>query len=350
MKKQLIAVLFGGVSPEHAVSCLSAAMVLREIDRTRFDVLPIGILENGRWVLAEVPPEAVADRSWEQRTDLPEVLFSPTRDCSGGFRIDGKVVRPDCMYPVLHGENGEDGTVQGMFRMAGIPFVGSDVTASALCMDKIFTKFVCDRAGILQARFVALTDATDGTQVASGIAEAETNLGYPLFVKPANTGSSVGVSKARNREELTRAIALAASFDKRVLVEEAIDGYEVEVAILGNKELLASGVGQIVPTQEFYSYDAKYNDASSALIFDPDFPAETVAALQNTAKQVYTLLSCKGLSRVDFFLRKSDLAVIFNEINTLPGCTAISMYPKLMERAGISNRDLITRLIELAME
>ncbi|MBQ4047177.1 MAG: D-alanine--D-alanine ligase [Clostridia bacterium] len=347
MKKQIICVLFGGVSPEHAVSCRSGAMVIEHIDRERFEVLPVGIRRDGAWFLTADCAETVRSGAWETDPASVPVVFSPSRaegEC--GLLIDGKWVRPDCIFPVMHGENCEDGSMQGLFKLAGIPFVGCGVASSAVCMDKIYTKMVCTYGGILQADWVAASDISEPAESVADRCEAK--LAYPMFVKPANTGSSVGVSKAKDRNALIAAIDEARRYDRRVLIEENIDGYELECAVMGNNAEVVSGIGQVLPTQEFYSYDAKYNDASSALIFDPDFPAETVALLRKTAADVYRLLDCKGLSRVDFFLRKSDGKVIFNEINTLPGFTSISMYPKLMERIGISNTEMITRVIETA--
>ena len=248
---------------------------------------------------------------------------------------------------MLHGENGEDGSIQGLFTLAGIPFVGSGVTSSALCMDKIYTKMICAHEGIRQAAWIPAADP--GEKAEAVAARVEACFAYPVFVKPANTGSSVGVSKAKNRAALIEAIALARRYDSRVLIEEYIEGMELETAVLGNEAEIVSGIGQIIPTKEFYSYDAKYNDETSALVWDPPIPDEKATELRRTAAHVFRLLGCRGLSRVDFFLRKSDGAVIFNEINTLPGFTSISMYPKLIERLGISNTEMITRLIEAAL-
>lgn len=348
MSQQLICALFGGVSPEHEVSCRSGAMVLEHIDRTRFQVLPIGIRKDGVWMLTADDAELVRSGAWETLPDNRPVLVSPAASGEAcGLLVGETWLHPACIFPVLHGENGEDGSIQGLLTLAGIPFVGSGIAASALCMDKIYTKIVCASEGIPQAAWVAVTDPDESAEDAA--ARVEERFAYPVFVKPANTGSSVGVSKAKNHEELVAGIREARRFDSRILVEEFIDGLELETAVLGDRAELVSGVGQIVPTQEFYSYDAKYNDESSQVIFDPPIPAEAVKELQSLAARIFRLLNCRGLSRVDFFLRKRDQQVIFNEINTLPGFTSISMYPKLIERIGISNREMITRLIEAAM-
>ncbi|PWL53456.1 MAG: D-alanine--D-alanine ligase A [Clostridiales bacterium] len=348
MKKQSICVIFGGVSPEHEVSCRSGAMVLEHIDRERYDVWPVGIRKDGAWLLTTDCPDKVRSGAWTDEPQNRPVVFSPSRlSGEAGLLVDGEWRRPDCVFPILHGENGEDGSMQGLFTLAGIPFVGCGVTASALCMDKIYTKMICSCEGIAQAEWVAVTDPEETAEAAA--ARVEARFAYPVFVKPVNTGSSVGVSKAKDRAALIEAISLARRYDSRVLVEEFIDGFELETAVLGNGAEIVSGIGQIVPTQEFYSYDAKYNDETSALVFDPPIPAEKTAELRRTAARVFRLLGCRGLSRVDFFLRKSDGQVIFNEINTLPGFTSISMYPKLIERLGISNTEMITRLIEAAL-
>ena len=292
MKKQTICVLFGGVSPEHAVSCRSAAMVVEHIDRERFDILPVGIRRDGAWILTADCAETVRLGAWESDASGKPVVFSPSRAAGeSGLLIDGVWVRPDCVFPVMHGENGEDGSIQGLFQLAGIPFVGCGVASSAVCMDKILTKIVCTHGGIAQADWVA---ATDWSESAESVADrCEAALPYPMFVKPANTGSSVGVSKAKDRAALIAAINEARQFDRRVLIEENIDGYEMECAVMGNNAETVSGIGQILPTQEFYSYDAKYNDASSELIFDPDLPQVVTDELRTNAAKVYRLLDCK---------------------------------------------------------
>lgn len=348
MNQKVICVLFGGVSPEHEVSCRSGAMVLEQIDRTRFQVLPIGIRKDGAWMLTADDVEQVRSGAWETAPDNRPVMVSQSRSgACCGLLVGDTWLHPDCIFPVLHGENGEDGSIQGLFTLAGIPFVGSGIAASALCLDKIYTKIVCAAEGIPQAAWVAVTDPSESAEAAA--ARVEARFEYPVFVKPANTGSSVGVTKAKDHAGLVAGISEARRFDSRILIEEFIDGLELETAVLGDRAEIVSGVGQILPTQEFYSYDAKYNDDSSQAIFDPQIPAETVEQIQSLAARIFRLLNCRGLSRVDFFLRKKDQQVIFNEINTLPGFTSISMYPKLIERLGISNREMITRLIEAAM-
>lgn len=252
-------------------------------------------------------------------------------------------------FPVLHGLYGEDGTVQGLFELAGIPYVGCGVLASAASMDKISTKIFADRIGVRQARYVTDT-ARDCSRISETADKVERELGYPVFVKPSNAGSSRGVSKAQNRTELEKAIALAKEHDHRVLVEEMIRGREVECAILGGQDPRASKVGEIVAAAEFYDYDAKYNSEDSQTAIDPDLPPDVKEKIRETAVAVFKEVDAYGLSRVDFFVENDTDEVIFNEINTFPGFTDISMYPMLWEAMGLDRTELLDRLIELAYE
>lgn len=349
MDKKTICVVFGGVSPEHEVSCASAASVIGNIDRARFDLIIIGITREGRWLLTQADIKEIGNGEWSSREDCEEVVFSPSRGEKSGIHTAGGILQPDCVFPVLHGENGEDGRIQGLFALAGIPFVGCATASSAVCMDKAFTKQICAQSGIKQAECVFVFASEIEKNAGEARTRVEEKLSYPVFVKPANTGSSVGVTKVKNRDDLQAALAFAGKYDEKILVEEFIDGLELEVAVMGNREPVASGIGQILPSREFYSYEAKYIDGTSGLVFDPDIPEKVAAKVRETALRVYKLLGCRGLSRVDFFLRGSS-EVIFNEINTIPGFTSISMFPKLFERAGIPYTEQITKLIELAFE
>ncbi len=344
-----VLIIFGGVSPEHDVSRVSASSVLSNIDREKFEVRVVGITKAGRWLETDAAPCDIASGKWESLGGKP-VLFNPARDSSGGFYIDGRRYMPDVVFPVLHGENGEDGRLQGLLTLAGIPFVGCGCASSAVCMDKGFTKQVCAWAGIGMADWVLATRREISEDIDLIVSNVEAKFAYPVFVKPANTGSSVGVSKAKNRDALLDALNSAAKYDSRVLIEEFIDGRELEIAVLGNEKAIASGVGEILPSRDFYSYEAKYEDGTSGLVFDPELPEGKTEELRAAAVKIFTLLDCRGLSRVDFFLRKSDNAVIFNEINTLPGFTGISMYPKLFGRCGIPYAELITRILDLAVQ
>ena len=357
MKKQ-IAVVFGGKSSEHEISCISAGNIIRKIDRERYDVHAIGIDMEGTWryigivsdddseVDARICDKAIAD---EKR----QIGISMDRKVPGLLINDNEVVRCihiDVWFPVLHGRNGEDGTIQGLFEMSGIPYVGCGVMASSAGMDKISTKNFADHVGVTQAKYVIDVSKNSET-VERTVERAEAELGYPMFVKPSNAGSSKGVSKAHNREELIKAIASAKENDHRILIEEFIDGREVECAVLGGEQVEASCVGEILSAAEFYDFDAKYNNAASKTVVDPeDLPDEAKAQIREDAVMIFKALDGYGLARVDFFVRRSDGCVIFNEINTLPGFTNISMYPMLWAAMGVEQKELITKLIEIAAE
>ena len=352
MKKRL-AVIFGGQSSEHEVSCVSAANIIKSLDKDKYEIHMIGITKEGHWLYVETP-EAIADGIWRDGT--AGAVISPDRETGGILRIEGgrcETIPIDVVFPVLHGLYGEDGTVQGLFELAGLPYVGCGVLASAVSMDKISTKIFVERLGIRQASYV--TDTAKNMEDFDRTAEqVEQKLGYPVFVKPSNAGSSQGVSKAGDREELERAVALAKKHDSRVLIEEAIDGREIECAVLGGRECKASPVGEILSAGEFYDYDAKYNfdnkysGAESETVVDPDLPETVKETIRDNAVDIFRAVSGFGLSRVDFFVERGTDEIIFNEINTLPGFTGISMYPMLWEAAGISQTELLDRLIELA--
>lgn len=345
-----ILVLFGGCSSEHDVSVVSASSVISNIDASKYNIFMMGITKDGKWYLYEGPADALPEDRWLVSGKLTKACVSPDRDIHGiiAERETGpEHIRIDVAFPVLHGKNGEDGTVQGLFQLAGIPFVGCDMTSSAVSMDKIFTNTIADENGIDQARWDCITkyDYETGAKRLEDIAE---KLGYPIFVKPANAGSSVGITKAHDFDELKSALDLALQHDTRILFEEFIDGYECECAVLGNDELFTGTVGQITPANEFYDYDAKYSNAASILNIPALVPEETREKIACEAKKVYKALGCSGFSRVDFFVSKADGRVLFNEINTIPGFTSISMYPKMIEAAGISYGELCDRLIALA--
>lgn len=353
MQKWNVCVLFGGISPEHAVSLRSAESVLNNMDKEKYNIFPVGITQEGKWYLyGGKDYSQLPDGSWLEHADNCPAAISPVRGVGLLCFTDGGVTKQhlDVVFPVLHGENGEDGAMQGLLQMAGIPYVGPRVSASAVAMDKTLTKMVVDNAAITQAAWVLVRKDDIQKAVDDVIRNVETKFSYPVFVKPAGTGSSVGVSKAANREELMVALVQAGKYDDKILVEEFIDGREVEVAVLGNTAPVASVVGEIDSGAEFYDYDAKYiNDTSVAYI--PARIPETVAEeLREKAVKVYKAVGCRGLSRVDFFVTHKDGRVVFNEINTLPGFTSISMYPKLFAASGIPYDELIDQLLQLAME
>lgn len=353
MQKKRIAVIFGGKSSEHEVSRVSASYVISKIPTDQYEIITIGITKQGRWLLYNGELSAVADGSWENDKGNKTAFISPDPSVGGITVIEENgcsIIKLDVVFPVLHGKNGEDGTIQGLFELAGIPYVGCGVLASADCMDKIVTNIMFEQAGIAQAGFTWFYASDYEKESEKYLDQVENDLkNYPVFVKPANAGSSVGVSKAANREELKAAVIKAAKEDSRILIEENIIGKEVECAVLGNDEPVASVPGQIAPAAEFYDYDAKYNNADSKLYIPAQISDELITKVQQTAVKAYRALGCSGLSRVDFFVTDDD-RVLLNEINTLPGFTSISMYPKLMAASGTEGSDLIVRLIELAFE
>ena len=349
MQKKRIAVIFGGKSSEHEISRISASYVISKIPEDKYDIL-IGITKDGRWLMYSGDIQKISDGSWENDAGNRTAFISPDPSIGGITVITDsgcEIIKIDCVFPVLHGKNGEDGTIQGLFELAEIPYVGCGVLGSADCMDKIVTNIILDYAGIEQADFTWFYSADYFKNPDKYISETEKKLEYPVFVKPANAGSSVGVSKAANREELKSAVVKASGEDGRILIEENITGKEVECAVLGNDEPFASVPGQIAA--EFYDYDAKYNSSESKLFIPAQISEELMEQVRKTAVQAYRILGCTGLSRVDFFVT-DDGRVLLNEINTLPGFTSISMYPKLMDASGIGGNDLTERLIELAFE
>jgi len=350
-----LAILFGGLSSEHEISCISAASVLRNTDRGQYRVYPVGITRDGRWFLyGDADPDKIQDGSWEQELSLAPAQLSPDRGIHGLTVLRGQGVehiRLDCVFPVLHGFGGEDGTVQGLCTLAGIPFVGPGVSASANSMDKSLTKAIVARTGVRQAAYY-LALAPDFSRDPQGSAQAAADAvgSWPIFVKPCSSGSSVGVARANNLDELRAGLEEAFRWDSKVLAEEFIDGHEIEVAVLGNDSPTASVAGEIAPAQDFYTFDAKYRDESSKLYIPAHIPDAAMETVRENAVRIFTALGCKGLSRVDFFCTYQGDEIVFNEINTIPGFTSISMYPKLFAYAGIPFPELIDRLVALAME
>lgn len=348
MSKQNLAVIFGGQSSEHEISCMSASNIIQCIDAQRYDIILVGITKEGHWVEA-ADLNAVSDGSWRQ--SKTSIVLSPDATRRGLYRMseDEKVqfVHLDVIFPVLHGLYGEDGTVQGLFKLAGIPFVGCGLFASAAGMDKLYTKIIVDTLGIRQAKYVPVYKE-ELPKMDEVVARVESALEYPVFVKPSRAGSSKGVNKAANREQLKNALIEAADNDRKILVEETIIGREVECAVLGNLDVKASGVGEILSADEFYDFDAKYYNSESKTLVDPPMPENMREQIREDAVKIFMALDGRGLSRVDFFLTENG--VVFNEINTLPGFTAISMYPMLWEAQGIPKKELVQKLIDLAFE
>ena len=340
-----VAIIFGGRSGEHEVSVASARSVMGAIDRERFEVVPVAIARSGAWLtVAETQAAltrvegrnlATIEVEGEGLLERPEVL--------------GLLREVDVAFPVMHGTQGEDGSLQGLFELAGVPYVGAGVTASAIGMDKGVQKALWKEAGLPVAHWLTLLRTTCERAPQEAARQVERAFAYPVFVKPANSGSSVGVSKVRSREDLADAFAEAGRWDRKILVEQAITGREIECAVLGNDAPQASPLGEIVPAAEFYSYEAKYVDDSTRLIAPAELPDNLVGEFQRLALAAYKTIDCAGMARVDFFL-PPDGSPVLNEINTIPGFTRISMYPRLWQLADLSYPALIGRLIELGLE
>ena len=353
MKKLNVCILFGGMSPEHEVSLRSAESVLNTIDKEKYNVYPVGITKDGDWIWFKGTDYAMLPAGvWAEYPENRRCAISPIRG-QGLLCFEGDcVVREhiDVVFPVMHGENCEDGAMQGLLKLAGIPYVGPHVSASAVAMDKTLTKLVMDNAGIPQAAWQQVRGGELKHRLEQIVESLEGRFTYPMFVKPAGTGSSVGVSKAADREKLVKALEFAAKYDDKILVEEFIRGREVEVAVMGNDNPVASICGEIDSGAEFYDYEAKYvTDTSTSYV-----PARISEGAQEQVRELavkgYKAIGCQGLSRVDFFVCYDDERIVFNEINTLPGFTSISMYPKLFAASGIPYQQLIDQLLELAME
>ena len=352
MKKKVL-VLFGGVSSEHDVSVVSARSVIENTPRDKYNLILIGITKDGRWFKYDGDVANLPEDKWlDDSEHLTRAIVSPDREDHGilVFNEDGiEKIHIDVVFPVLHGKNGEDGTIQGLLQLAQIPYVGCDATSSGVCMDKAVANAVADAFDIPQAKWCAFTQYTFNKDRQQCIEYAVNKLGFPIFVKPANAGSSVGITKAHNVNELIEAMAVAFKEDKKAVLEEFIDGHEVECAVLGNDEPIPAEVGEIKAAADFYDFDAKYNNPQSELCIPADIPEEKRNEVRVQAVKAYKALGCEGMSRVDFFVRKSDGAVLLNEINTIPGQTPISMYPKLFEAAGVPYKELIDRLIGCAL-
>lgn len=348
--KKTVAVIFGSQSSEHEVSRISAATIINNINPDKYYIIPIGITKQGKWLIYNGPVDNIKNGEWE-KFGTPAII-SPDTTHKAILKIVGdkiKTIPIDVIFPVLHGAFGEDGTIQGLFEMAQIPYVGCGVLASAVSMDKLYTKIIVNSIGdIAQAEYVKVY-SYELEKINPVVKKIEKNLGYPCFIKPSNAGSSVGITKAHNADELKEGLKKAAGYDRKILVEKAITGREVECAVLGNENKIeASTVGEVLAAAEFYDYDAKYNNDNSKTVIPADLPEKIVEEIQDKAKRIFMALDGAGLSRVDFFVENETNRVIFNEINTLPGFTSISMYPMLWEQEGVNKTELIDKLIELA--
>ncbi len=351
MRKIKVAVLFGGVSAENEVSLQSAKNVIEAIDRSKYDIIPIGIDKDGRWYLNS-PAEYLLNSEDPKLIKLNKENSSAKSVSMVASGKSGELLNNtdrstvgvvDVVFPILHGPMGEDGTIQGLFKLAGIPFVGSSVLGSAIGMDKDVMKRLFKEARIPTAKFISTKNKKIEFE------EIKRQLGLPFFVKPANLGSSVGINKIHNKNEFQKAVEEAFAFDRKILFEEAIDGREIECSVLGNDNPIASIPGEVKVKDEFYSYRAKYIDENGAVLEIPaKISSKLTRRVQELAIKSFKICSCEGMARVDFFLRENDLIV--NELNTIPGFTKISMYPKLWEASGLSYPDLIDKLIQLALE
>jgi D-alanine-D-alanine ligase len=346
-----LVVLFGGQSAEHEVSCVSAFHVLRAVDQDRYELEAVGITRDGTWVRADDAIAALHRGAGElpARTDGPErveatgTAIEPLPAVTPAIGDDVPVV----VFPILHGPHGEDGTVQGMLELAGVPYVGAGVLGSALCMDKLKAKDVLAAHGLPQVPWIGVRD-TELADLPARVADA--GLRYPLFVKPANLGSSIGVSRALDEAALVEAAATAASYDEWIVVEEGAHGRELEVSVLGNAEPRASVPGEVVPGRDFYDYEDKYLEDSAQLIIPAPLPDEVTEEIRRLAVEAFTVLRCDGMARVDFFYEADGRGLLLNEVNTIPGFTPISQYPKLWEASGLPYGELVDELVRLALE
>ncbi len=350
MSRKVVAVIFGGQSSEHDISKISATAVMRNMSEDKYRFVPVYITKNGEWKLYDGSVDNIVNGNWESYA--VSCILSPSTEHKGLFRIVGDKVKKipvDIIFPVLHGKGGEDGTIQGLIEMSGIPYVGCGVLSSALCMDKAYTKIIAEKTGVPQARHIAVQKYdTDEENIENVLDRIEEEIGYPCFIKPSRAGSSIGVTKAADRDSAKGGLLLAAQNDKTIIIEEFIDGREVETAVLGNRDIKVARVGEILAAGEFYSYESKYSNPESKTVIPAELPQETVEKIREYAAALYRALDCRGLSRVDFFVRK-DGGIIFNEINTMPGFTPISMYPQLFMDEGMDMEELVDRLIETAL-
>ncbi|MDE6182532.1 MAG: D-alanine--D-alanine ligase [Eubacteriales bacterium] len=350
MSKKIVAVIFGGQSSEHEISKISASTIISNISQEKYYIIPIYITKNGEWKIYEGALENLANSGWEKYST--SAILSPDSKHKGFIRIVGEKIKfmpVDVIFPVLHGKYGEDGTLQGLLELANIPYVGCGVLSSAVCMDKAFTKIIADSIGINQAKY-KIVHKSDLENINSVCNDLEKEIGYPCYIKPANAGSSKGITKAHNKDELISGLNLAAKHDLKIIIEKNIVGREVECAVLGNNDVSASKVGEVLSVTQFYDFDSKYNNKESKTVIPANIPEEISEEIRKNAIKIFKALDGKGLSRVDFFIENETNKVIFNEINTLPGFTSISMYHMLWKEEGIDLPNLIDKLLNLAFE
>lgn len=352
MSKLKIGVVFGGKSTEHDVSIVSGTSVIKNLDKEKYEITPIYISKEGKWYKYIKPIQEIEVLEIGKEIEEKEEIND----------LENVLKNFDVVFPVLHGLGGEDGSIQGMLELFGVPYVGCGILASSVGMDKVYTKIIFDKANIKQAKYEYIKKDKEkyiyinknfdeeNLKIEEICAKIEENLKYPVFVKPSNSGSSVGITKANNTQELSKAIEYAGKYDKKILIEQGIIGKEVECAVLGNEEVISSCVGEIKPAEEFYSFDAKYKNSESKILMPADLSKEMSNEIRRLAIKAFKAIDGKGLSRVDFFANETTEEIYINEINTLPGFTQISMYPKLFETVGIPYSELLNKLIRLALE
>lgn len=347
MGKKRLGVIFGGTSTEHEVSIVSGTSVIKNLNKEKYEIYPIYIDKAGEWF--EFEPDNKTYKVGDEIVGTKKIE-----------NIWNYLKTMDMLFPVLHGLQGEDGTIQGMFELLKIPYVGTRVLGSSICMDKVYSKIIFEKAKLNQAKYVYIRKFEDKyiyvnedfseeiLNIQETVNKIMEKIDFPMFIKPSNSGSSVGISKAKNKDELINAITEASKFDKKILIEENINGREIECAVLGNEEVKASVLGEILPAEAFYSFSAKYQNSDSKTVEAPDLPEELTKKVRELAVKAYKAADCQGLSRVDFFVDDKENKIYINEINTLPGFTEISMYPKLWEKSGLTYTELLDKLIELA--
>jgi D-alanine-D-alanine ligase len=357
-KKLNVAVIFGGRSGEHEVSLVSASSVMKSLDKKKYNVIPVGITKVGAWIAGRDSIKLLKNNNISKQL---KTLITPDSTSRALVPLEKGALssRIDVVFPVMHGTYGEDGAIQGLLELADLPYVGCGVLSSAIVMDKITQKKLCESSEILIPDWVWFTNKewrwikSNKAVFKKWLASVEKRIKYPLFVKPSNLGSSVGISKAHNKDELIKAINFAAKYDRRILVEQGIEeAMEIEVAVLGNDKPEASVPGQVMASNEFYDYNAKYVDGKSEVKIPAELPKDVIRTIQELAIRVYKLLDCAGMARADFMIKKKgkNFQIFFNELNSIPGFTSISMYPKLWEASGISYTMLLDTLIRLAIE
>lgn len=353
MEKLKVGVVFGGKSSEHDVSIVSGTSVISNLNKDKYEVLPIYIDKNGNWYIYEKNINEIK---------ILEINSDISKEIKPINNIEKTLKELDVIFPVLHGLGGEDGSIQGMCELFNVPYIGCGILASSVGMDKVYTKIIFEKAGIKQAKYDYIRKFNDKyiyvdknfneelLNIDEAVKKIDTNLKYPMFIKPSNSGSSVGINKAHNKDELKKSIEYASRFDKKILIEEGLVGKEVECAVLGNEEVIASCVGEIKPAEDFYTFDAKYKNQESKVLIPAEISTEMSEVIKKQAIKAFKAIDGKCLSRVDFFANEETNEIYINEINTLPGFTTISMYPKLFEQVGIEYAALLDRLIKLALE